>query len=157
MSLEKIRRLPPVRMRQFACACCRAVEDLLCDDSRTALDVIERFARGEASFDELVAARDRAKVIARRVRKERRRDRVGRRYIAAAEAVRDAGRNQAFEAAILVLAAVRRAGLGVWAEARLLNDFAGWEGHLLHVKRTARRCLASMARFLGIRMTLTPK
>jgi hypothetical protein len=52
------------RLQQFACACCRRVEHLMRDDrSRRALDVAERFAAGQASEDDLLAARQAADFI----------------------------------------------------------------------------------------------
>jgi hypothetical protein len=60
------RSLDPL-LRRFACECCRALDARLTDDGRNALDVIERFVAGFASFEELVMARDSAKLVARRV------------------------------------------------------------------------------------------
>ena len=57
--------------RQFACACCRALDKwLVSSASVDALAIIERFVSGKASFDELVAARNAARRAARRLKKE---------------------------------------------------------------------------------------
>jgi hypothetical protein len=107
--------------RRFLCACCRVLEPLLSEESRRALDVIEAFASGRASFTELVAARDVAKVIARRVAKEEGR---GSTEYAAAEAVRDSARNNSVEALILCLRGCRRAGLTIRQIASLFEQVA---------------------------------
>lgn len=54
-------------LRRFCCRCCRAHKRHLPDESLAALETIERFCDGKASFDELVQARDAAKLSARRV------------------------------------------------------------------------------------------
>jgi hypothetical protein len=106
-------------LRRFVCACCRAVQHHLTEQaSREALAVIERFAHGRASMEELVTARDAAKVAARRVRKRTPRDSHA---LAASEAVRDAGRNHAFEALVLACRAAQRAGLSVRRQAELFE------------------------------------
>jgi hypothetical protein len=110
-------RMTPA-LRRFACACCRAVQDHLTEDSIEALAVIERFAYGRASFEELVYARDSAKLAARRVRRRMPRDRQA---VAAGEAVCHAGRNQAFEALLLTSRAARQAGLTIQSQAGLLS------------------------------------
>ncbi len=54
----------PKRLQQFACACCRRVEHLMRDGrSRRALEVAERFAEGQATEAELLAARQAADFI----------------------------------------------------------------------------------------------
>ncbi|HJT78883.1 MAG TPA: hypothetical protein VJ739_16925 [Gemmataceae bacterium] len=106
-------------LRRFAAACCRAVQAHLMEQvSRDALGVIERFAYGQASFAELVEARDAAKLAARRVRKRCPKDHHAR---AASEAVRDAGRNHAFEAVCLTSWAAKRAGLSIRRQAELFE------------------------------------
>jgi hypothetical protein len=95
-------------LRQFLCACCRELDEWLDAEALRALEVIEHFAAGRASFEELVAARDSAKVAARRAG---RRFGLGSRVHAAHEAVRDAARNHAFESLLLCCRAARRAGL----------------------------------------------
>jgi hypothetical protein len=95
-------------VRRLACACCRTVQDHLTEKaSLEALDTIECFAYGHASFNELVNARNAAKLAARRVRKCMR---TNRRACIAAEAVRDSGRNNAFEALKLCTQKISQAG-----------------------------------------------
>lgn len=108
--------------RLFLCACCRQLDQLLTEERRRCLCVVERFARGRASFAELVEARDAAKVEARRVGQ-----RWGRRSdaFAAAEAVRDAARNSGFEALLLSGRACRRAGLPIREQVRLFRKSVG--------------------------------
>jgi hypothetical protein len=106
-------------LRQFACACCRAVQDRLGEHSIRALEVIERFAHGRASFEELVRARDAAKLAVRRARRHVPRDAH---VVAASEAVCHAGRNQAFEALLLTSEAACRAGLTIRSQAKLLTS-----------------------------------
>jgi hypothetical protein len=108
--------------RRFLCACCRALDPLLTEESRRALDVIEAFAYGRASFSEFVAARDAAKVAARRVAK---REGCRSRRHAASEAVRDAARNEGFEALMLGCRAARRAGLTIRQLAGFFERVAG--------------------------------
>jgi hypothetical protein len=93
--------------RRFLSACCRELDDLLTDESRKALDVIEAFAYSRASFGELVAARNAAKVAARRVAKLR----GAGSHLYAAAAVRDSARNDGFEALLLCCYQLKRAGL----------------------------------------------
>jgi hypothetical protein len=107
--------------RRFLCTCCRELDPLLTEESRRALDVIEAFAFGRASFSDFVAARDAAKVAARRVAK---REGCRSRRHAAAEAVRDAARNEGFEALMLCCRALRRAGLLVRQLATLFEQVA---------------------------------
>lgn len=47
--------------RLFAVACARRVQHLMTDQSINALDVVERYAHGQATADELCAARDAAR------------------------------------------------------------------------------------------------
>lgn len=47
-------------LRQFACACCRLVWDLIGEPGRDAVEVAERFADGRATGADLAAARTRA-------------------------------------------------------------------------------------------------
>jgi hypothetical protein len=82
------------------------------------LVVIERFAYGLASFEELVRARDSAKHAARRVRKRQPRYRH---EVAASEAVRDAGRNQTAEVVYFTSRAASRAGLNIRSQIELLR------------------------------------
>lgn len=106
-------------LRRFTCACCRGVQlQLMEEASCKALDVIERFAHGSASFEELVDARNAAKLAARRVCRRRPRSRHA---CAASEAVRDAGRNNAFEALLLSCRAAERAGLSIQKQAELFQ------------------------------------
>jgi hypothetical protein len=103
--------------RRVACALCSALEQTLVDvASREALGVIGRFALGEATMDELVKARDSAKLAARRLRRRR----AGRPSESAAAAVRDAGRNNAIESLILASQHARDAGLDVRRQAEIL-------------------------------------
>lgn len=61
---ELARDAEPRRLQAFACSCCRRVEHLLRDDrSRAGLAAAERFARGTALEDELLAARQAANFI----------------------------------------------------------------------------------------------
>jgi hypothetical protein len=54
----------PKRLQQFACACCRRVEHLLCDGrSRRALEVAAQFAVGQATEGDLLEARQAADFI----------------------------------------------------------------------------------------------
>ena len=57
----------PKHLQQFACACCRRIEHLMRDArSRHALEVAVRFAAGEATEAELLAARQAADFINRK-------------------------------------------------------------------------------------------
>jgi hypothetical protein len=92
--------------RMFACWCVRQVWHLLDDDrSRKAVETAERFANGEATLDELDAAREAAWKAAREAARE------AARYTAP-KAARDAAREDAWEAA---QEAAREAA---WAAAR---------------------------------------
>ena len=72
-------------LRLFACWCARQVWDLLPDErSRNAVEVAERYANGEATNEELSAARDAARDAA---------------WAAARDAARDAARAAAWAAA----------------------------------------------------------
>jgi hypothetical protein len=76
-------------LRLFAVFCARSVEHLLTDQrSRDAIDVAERFAKGEATAEELSAARDAAWSAARDAVLSAARD-------AAWSAARDAARSAA--------------------------------------------------------------
>jgi hypothetical protein len=112
-------------LRRFACTCCRAVQHHLTDEaSREAMAVIERFACGSASFEELVHARDAAKLAARQARRHMPRNSHA---YAASAAVRDAGRNNAFEAILLSSRAAKRAGLSIRRQAELFQRlYAAW-------------------------------
>ena len=57
-------------LRLFAVWCAREVQHLMADDQRKALDVAERHGNGEATDDELAAARDAAWAAARDAQKE---------------------------------------------------------------------------------------
>jgi hypothetical protein len=94
--------------RRFLSTCCRELAHMLTDESRKALDVIEAFAHSRASFTELVAARDAAKVATRRVARQRG---VGLHRYSAAAAVRDSTRNDGFEALLLCCRQLRGAAL----------------------------------------------
>src|SRR5579871_3949000 len=48
------------KLRLFACACCRRVWDLLGEPRRRVVEVAERVIEGQATLDELGAARDAA-------------------------------------------------------------------------------------------------
>jgi hypothetical protein len=112
-------RMAPA-LRRFACTCCRAVQHHLAErESVEALEAIERFAEGRASFEELVVARNAAKLAARRARPRIPRDR---RIVAASEAVCHAGRNHACEAMVLTSRAAERAGLGIRTQAQLFSN-----------------------------------
>src|SRR5438105_2975029 len=51
------------RFRLFAVACCRSIWNLLVDQrSRKAIDLLERFAEGQASREELLAAQEDAQL-----------------------------------------------------------------------------------------------
>jgi hypothetical protein len=71
-------------------------------------------------MDEVVNARDAAKLAARRVRRQR----AGRPLESAAAAVRDAGRNNAIEALLLASQHARDAGLDVRRQAEILITVA---------------------------------
>jgi len=79
--------------RLFACWCVRQIWDLLTDErSKHAVEVAERFANGEATTDELAAARDAARDAAWAAARDAARD-------AAWAAARDAARDAAWAAA----------------------------------------------------------
>jgi hypothetical protein len=107
--------------RRFLCACCGKLANQLTDESRRALETIQAFAYGRASFTEFVVARNAAKIVARRVAKTE--GRRSRRY-AAAVAVRDSARNEGFEALMLGCRALRRAGLTIRELGNLFRSVA---------------------------------
>jgi hypothetical protein len=117
-------RLAPM-LRRFLCVCCREIEHHLTEpDSRSALEMIERFAYGKASFDELVLARDAAKLAARRVRRSTHRTSNA---CAASEAVCHAGRNNAFEAVLWCSHALSGAALSIRRQAEIFESMcADW-------------------------------
>jgi len=91
-------------LRLFAVFCARSVEHLLTDQrSRDAIDVAERFAKGEATAEELSAAsdaaRDAASDAARDAARSAARDAARAARDAASDAARDAARSAARDAA----------------------------------------------------------
>jgi hypothetical protein len=102
-------------------ACCRELQPILWVESVQALDVIERFAYGRASFDELVDARRLAKSTARRVARYKG---MRTKEHAANEAVRDAGRNDGAELLSLVCWRLKRAKLSVHRQAEIFERVA---------------------------------
>jgi hypothetical protein len=96
------------KLRLFACACCRSTWHLLTDErSRRAVEVAERYADGEATGEEMAAARAAAEVVAL--------DPTGDDAWEAAEAV---ARDAAWDAAEAV------AWKAAWAAARAAWDAA---------------------------------
>jgi hypothetical protein len=116
-------------LRLFAIWCARQVQHLMTDErSIAALDVAERFANGEATQEELKAARDAAREATREAAWDAAREAAG---AAAGEAAREAAWNAARKAAREAAgeAAREAAGEAAWKAARE----AAWEAQIKHL------------------------
>jgi hypothetical protein len=95
-------------LREFCCACCRANQALLADDSLAALRLIEAFNCGDAGGEALTVARKLARNTARRVARQ---TKGKTKEYWACHAVCEAARNNVLEALVWNSWATDLAGL----------------------------------------------